>query len=218
MKSRLRNLCVLLVVGAFAMSAVSAQAQVLLSNTSNTTGGDYGGTPDSSDHFTTGNAGMSVGEIIILWESLDSNPGPNRVGIFTEDGGFASTTQIGSWFTNPDNTTVGLMAYSGNAQLSPNTTYWVVIDIDDDSEVAYTFDDSFYSNPSTQGAVIEDNSAYGDWETASWSNDSANLQFEIHGDVPTVSIPIPTLGLTGMLLMIAVLLLLGAGVLRVRRA
>jgi hypothetical protein len=190
-----------------------AQAQVLLSNTANPTDGDYGGGPDSSDHITTGNVPLSVSRIDIVWETLGATPGPNRVGIFTEAGGFASTTQVGSWFTNPSATTTGVMSYVGGAELAANTTYWVVIDINDSSQVAYTRTDTFVSDPSTQGAVILDRSAWGNWETATWNGDSANLKFALVGAARAA---VPTLGLAGTIMMITVLLLVGVGILRMR--
>lgn len=161
--------------------SLSAQSATLLSNLANPTDGDYGGSPDSADHFQTGSEALAVTAINVLWELPSGIPGVSRVLIYTDDGGFPSATTVGTPFTNPDVTTAGVMQYTGTAQLAPGTVYWMVVDISDSSAVAYTGDDSFVANPSTGGAQMLPRSANGDRELVTWDDDQVNLQYEIVG-------------------------------------
>lgn len=179
----------------------SAQSTTFLSNLSNTTDGGYGGTPDSADHIQTGNAQLVIGEIQVLWESVGATPGINQVLIYEDNGGFPGTTTVGTPFTNASVTTTGVVSYSGQATLQPNTVYWVVVDITDDSEVAYTFDATFTAAPETDGAVLLDRSAYGDNQAGSWSDDPANLQFALLGNAGAV-VGVPTLTSWGLVILV----------------
>ena len=162
--------------------SLSAQGASLLSNLGNTTDGDYGGAPDSADHFQTGSEALNVTAINILWETLTGAPGVNQVLIYRDVGGFPGTTTVGTPFTNPAVTTAGLMEYTGKAQLAPNTVYWMLVDISDASDVAFTGDDSFVANPSTGGAEMLPGSVYGDDQKGTWEDDTANLKYEIVGE------------------------------------
>ena len=186
--------------------SLSAQSATLLSNLANTTGGDYGGTPDSADHFQTGTEALAVTSINVLWESADAEPAVNRVLIYTDVGGFPSSTTVGTPFTNPAVTATGVMQYNGTAELAPDTVYWMVVDQNDDSEVAFTFDHSFFSDPITGGAEMLERSAYGDNELVDWNDDPADLQYEVVGEAGFLEItPVPSLtgwGLAVLMLLI----------------
>lgn len=200
--------------------SLSAQAVTLLSNTANPTDGSFVGTPDSADHFTTGTEPLTVTSVRVLWESLGGIPGVNQVGIYTDAAGAPSGTLVGSFFTNPAVTTTGIVEYTGNVALAANTTYWMVVDITDGSDVAYTFTDTFVADPSTGGAQILDRSAFGDNVAVSWNDDPANLQFEIVG-VAGTTVPataIPTLSVWSLLLLAAALVAFGMVVVKRRSA
>ena len=190
----------LLLAGLFLASGV--QAATLLANLGNPTDGGYGGGPDSAQSFTTGARDMHVTSISVAWENVGG--GVNQVGIYTDNAGAPSTTLVGSFFTNPSPTVVGTMVYSGDVTLAAGTTYWIVVDITDGSEVAYTFTTSYMSNPATGGASFPaGNSAWGDNLTGAWNPDPANLKLALSGPAP-----IPTLDQWGM---IVLSLLLGLG-------
>jgi hypothetical protein len=180
----------------------SAQAIPLLGNLANAdSSNDYGGTPDSADQFMTGNAALSISDIDVYW--ADGNGGTaNRVGIFTDAGGLPSGTQIGTWFTSALATTSDtVINYAGGvAMLLANTTYHLVIDILDGSEAGFTFNPAEVSDPSTQGATnLPLNSSFGDIQTVSWSEDPANLVWQINGATAVTAVPAPaTLGLLGL--------------------
>ena len=197
--------------------SLSAQAATLLSNTANPTDGGYGGGPDSADHFTTGTVPLTVTSIRVLWESLGGVPGVNQVGIYTDAAGAPSGTLVGSFFTNPAATTTGIVEYTGNVALAANTTYWMVVDITDDSEVAYTFTDTFVADPSTGGAQILDRSAWGDNVAVTWNDDPANLQYQIIG-VAGAAAPVPTLSTWSLLMLAAGLVAFGMVIVKRRSA
>lgn len=184
--------------------SLSAQCATLLSNMSNATDGDYGGGPDAADHFQTGTQALSVTSVNVLWQTVDAEPAVNRVLIYTDAGGFPSSTIVGT-FTNAAPTTAGVMQYHGSAQLAPNTIYWMVVDTYDNSEVAFTRDHSFFSNPATGGAQMLERSAWGNDETVTWNDDSADLKYEIVAPAAQTS-PIPSMTAwgTGVLLMLIV--------------
>jgi len=82
----------------------------------------------------------------------------------------------------------------------PITTYWMVVDILDASRVAYTFNQTIFSDPSTQGANIigpQPGSAYGNIQTVSWNADPANLKYALNGTAASVPEP-ATLFLLGL--------------------
>ncbi len=194
-----------------------AGAQALISNLGSVTDGDYGGAPDSADQVRTGAVSMNVTAVRVVWAGLGSTPGVNRVGFYTDNGGIPSTTQVGTFFTNPAVTTVGTITYTGSATLLPNTTYWMVVDIIDDSEVAYTFTNSVVVDPSTQGATMPPLSAYGDNVTGSWDGtDTADLKFEVIGTAGLTanqSVPVMPVAASALL----ALLMFGAARSRIQR-
>ena len=191
----------LLLAGLFL--AASVHAAPLLTNLANPTDGGYGGGPDSAQSFTTGTQPMVVTSINVAWESVGG--GVNRVGFYTDNAGFPSTTQVGAFFTNPNPTVVGTMNYVGDVTLAAGTTYWIVVDITDGSQVAYTFTTTFSADPSTGGASYPaGGSAWGDNITGVWNADPANLKLALIG----AAAPIPTLDQWGM---IVLSLLLGLG-------
>lgn len=206
-------------IAVFALVFVSfgafAQSVTLLSSTANTTDGPFGGTPDSADHFTTGSVGLTLTSIGVLWVDAGS-AGVNQVGIYTESGGFPSETLVGSFFTNTNPTATGLMTYTGSATLQANTTYWVVLDITDNADVAFTNDSGFFADPVTQGASILDNSAFGDnmGMPIFWISEPQTLQFELTGTADAVasgagsSVAVPTLPFYGLVLTALGLLLI----------
>ena len=173
----------LLLVAVF--STLPAQATTpLLSNLANSRDGDYGGDPDSANPFTTGSEVMNLATIDVDWYTLGAVPGVNRVAIYTDHGGQPSTTQVGTFFTNPNPTSTGVMTYTGYATLAPGTTYWMVVDITDDSLVAYndtTHD--FVADAITGGAAIPAGSAFGNNVSGTWEADSASLLFALNGCV-----------------------------------
>lgn len=200
-----------LLLAAFFLAAFgTAQAQ-LVSNLGSPTDGAYGGGPDSADDVLTGTAGLTVTRIDIEWEI--GNGGVNQVGIYTDNAGLPSTTQVGTFFVNPNPTVAGVMSYTGTANLAPNTTYWIVADITDGSSVAYTFTNTVTSSPATGGATIPDgNSAFGDNLTGAWTSDPANLKFALFGPVPApgVAVTVPTLSEWSLVLL--ALLMAGAAI------
>ena len=201
-RSARNNLMALVLLAA----TLPAFAATLLSNLTNTTNGDYGGMPDSAQSFVTGSVPMNVTSIIVLWQTPSDTPGVNQVGIYTDNGGVPSTTQVGGFFTNPNVTTTGQMTYTGTATLVANTTYWVVVDITDGSQVAYTFDLTYAADPSTGGASIAASSAYGDNLAGTWNNDNANLQIAItNGSAAATAVP--SLGAWGVLILSGLLML-----------
>ncbi|MBR8830014.1 MAG: hypothetical protein N5P05_003329 [Chroococcopsis gigantea SAG 12.99] len=193
-----------LAVGVTAL-APSAQAAQLLSNLTSSVDGAYFGVPDAANAFTTGNVGLNLESIDLSWLQGNSGTAP-RVGIFTDNSGVPSTTQVGGFFTN--GTSIpgggGTLTYTGSSILSPNTTYWLAIDILDNSNPSFTFSQIVTSNPNTQGANIPAGSAFGDISTGSWTADPANLIFALNGTPaggPPPSTPEPSsllaLGLLG---------------------
>lgn len=191
--------------------SLSAQSATLLSNMANATGGDYGGTPDSADHFQTGTEPLTVTSVNVLWESVDAVPAVNRVLIYTDAGGFPSSTTVGTPFTNAAPTTTGVIQYAGTAELAAGTVYWMVVDQNDQSEVAYTNDHSFVSDPVTGGAQMLDRSAYGDNETVTWNDDPADLKYEIIGDAGVgmnggESTPVPSLTTWGVVILLLLIM------------
>ena len=178
----------LLLAALLFFATAAAQAQ-LVSNLHSPSDGGYGGGPDSADDFTTGTEPLLVGRIQIQWDS--GNGGINRIGIYTDNAGVPSTTQVGTFFTNGNPTVAGMMTYTGSASLAANTTYWMVVDIVDGSEVEFTFTNTVTTNPTTGGLTIPNgNSAFGDNVTGAWTNDPANLKFALlapASHVPTMS-------------------------------
>jgi len=211
--NKTRQLCslILLLVGLCLTGFV--QAQALLSNLANPTDGPYGGGPDSANPFTTGSQPLDITSITVEWAA--SSGGVSRVGIYTNNAGVPSTTQVGGFFTNPNPTVVGNMVYTGSASLAANTTYWMVVDQVDDSEVAYTFTATFVAAPSTGGAVIPAGSAWGDNVAGTWNDDPASLKFSLNGGTGAAA-AIPTLNEWGMLILIALLAVGAWGALRRR--
>jgi len=65
-------------------------------------------------------------------------PGVNWVLIYPDVGGFPGATTVGTPFTNPDVTIAGLMQYTGTAPLAPGSVYWMVVDLSDESQVAFS--------------------------------------------------------------------------------
>jgi hypothetical protein len=183
---------------ASACFTVPAQATLLLSNLGSVHEGDFGGSPDSADDFVTGNTGLTITSIDVFWDAGNGGTS-NRVGIFADSGGLPGLSQVGGWFTNAtaitNNTTI---SYAGNASLLANTTYWMVVDILDGSQVGFTFNQMVFSDASTLGADIngpQPGSAFGDAQTASWSHDPANLLYALNG----VAVPEPaTLAMLGL--------------------
>ncbi len=151
----------------------------LLSNFDSAIDGDYEGTPDAANPFTTGTSPIEIGSISVNWEVLGGTPGINTVGIYEDNAGIPGGVLIGTLFTNPNPTEVGQMRYVGNAVLSANTSYWVVIDINDNSNPSYTFTNTVISDSSTGGATIPDRSAFGSIDTGSWDDDPASLLIEL---------------------------------------
>ncbi len=190
--------------------AVPAYAVTLLSNIGNATVGDYGGLPDTADSFSTGTESLTVTSINVDWER--ANGGTTSVGIYTDNAGEPSTASVGTLFTVPCCTTIGIMTYTGNAVLAPNTIYWVVMIIEDSSEPAFGTDDAFVADPSTGGAVIiADTSSFGDHLTGSWTNDGVDLLFEIigtGGSGPVSATPVPTMSAYGLVVITLGLLLI----------
>lgn len=196
----------------------SAQAATLLSDIADPSDGRYAGTPDAADHFTTGTEPLTVTSIRILWYSLGTAPGVDQIGIYADAGGFPSDTLVGSFFTNPAPTTIGFMEYTGNVVLAANTIYWMVVDISDRSEVAFTSSGTFVADPSTGGAQMLDRSAHGNNLTAIWGDDPANLQYEIVGTAGVAApTSVPTLSTWSLLLLATSLVAFGT-VLARRRA
>ena len=183
--------------------AVPAQAIPLLGNLGSTVNGGFVGTPDSADDFATGNVGLNIGSIDLRWNTGNGAIG-NRVGIFTAAGGLPSGIQVGTWFTSglatASNTVIN---YVGAAALAANTTYWMVVDIIDQSLASYTFNQVVFSDPSTQGATIigpNPGSAFGNIQAVTWSNDPANLMYQLN----SAAVPEPGIVLmfgTGLLAM-----------------
>lgn len=200
------------ICAAFLLLATSAEAQ-LLSNLGSPTNGGFGGSPDSADDFVTGTVPLTINRIDVEWAG--ANGGVNQVGIYTDNGGVPSTTQVGTFFTNANPTVVGTMAYVGSAVLAANTTYWMVVDIVDSSEVAYTFTNTVASDPATGGATIPNGaSAYGDNITGAWTNDPANLKFALFGlggAAPLVAQAVPTLHEWSLVLMAVLMALTALG-------
>ena len=185
--------------------ATPAQATPLLGNLANPVGGGFGGAPDSGDEFLTGGAALTITDIDVLWETGFGGTA-NRVGLFTDAAGLPSGTQVGTWFTSGLATTSGaLINYVGSANLAANTTYHVVLDILDRSRAAFTFSTAFnLSDPATLGAANPLGSSFGDIQAVSWSEDPANLMWQLNGTA--VAAPEPasmvllTTGLVGFVL------------------
>jgi hypothetical protein len=191
-----KQLLILILLLAGVFGTTSGQAATLLSNMGIVTEGGYGGSPDSAQHFTTGSQAMNVTSIDLSWQWLEASPGVYRVGIYTDHAGKPSTRLVGSFFTNPNPTSLGTMTYSGNVILAANTTYWTVVDISDYSEVAYTFDYNFVVDSSTEGAVILPRSANGNNVAGTWKSDRANLKFALKGSsVAPTPTPVPIIGI-----------------------
>lgn len=163
----------------FLLSCQTVTSASLLSNFNSTVDGDYSGTPDAANPISTGTSPLVIGSISVNWQLPGPAPGINAVGIYEDDAGFPSNVLVGSLFTNPNPTEAGKMRYKGNAELSANTIYWVVIDINDDSEPAYTFTNIVTADISTGGADIPDGSAYGDDSIGEWFDDPASLIIEL---------------------------------------
>ena len=111
------------------------------------------------------------------------------------------------------------MVYTGSASLAPNTTYWMVVDIGDNSEVAYTFTAAFVASPSTGGAAIPSGSAFGNNLTGIWTNDPASLKFSLNGVAGASTLAaVPTLGEWGMFLLIVLLVITARNALQRRES
>ena len=179
----------------------------------NSTDNNFGGTPDVADHFTTGSLPMSITSVDVIWTQLGA-PAVNRIGIYTDNAGLPSTTLVGSFFTNPNLTSLGAMTYKGNVTLAANTTYWVVVDISDNSFfLASTNSTSFVADPSTGGAVILPQATYGDNLSGSWN---ALINPKLKFALNATPVSVPTLSQWGVALLI--LMIAGFGVMRVRSA
>ena len=189
-----------------------AQALPLLSNLGSPVNGTYGGNPDSGNGFTTGTQPMTVQSVTVLWGT--GNGGVNRVGIYADNAGFPSTTQVGGFFTNPAPTaSAASIVYSGSAvTLAANTKYWMVVDIGDVSRVAYTFTNTVVADPSTGGASMPAGSAFGDNVAGTWTADPASLMYALNGAPPQI----PTLNEWGMIALFLMLALGAWGAMRRR--
>jgi len=172
----------------FGVMASNTMAAVLLSTLGQTIDGGVGGNPDAADQFATGNVGLTVTSFDLRWFSGYGST-TNRIGIFTDAAGLPSGTQVGTWFTSAGGTSDdSVINYVGNAMLSANTTYHLVIDIDDNSEPAFTATAGLPADPST-GASNSKSSSYGNVETVSWEEDPANLIWAMNGTVDVVPEP-----------------------------
>ncbi len=163
----------------FILFSLAANSGSLLSNFNSTVDGGYGGAPDAGNPISTGTTPLEIGSISVRWEFVTGTPGFNAVGIYEDDSGVPSNVPVGSLFTNPDPTSVGKMRYVGNAVLSPNTQYWVVLDINDGSNPAFTFTNVVTTDVSTGGATIPDRSVFGSISTNEWNDDPASLFIEL---------------------------------------
>lgn len=191
-----------LAIAAFFCLATAAQAQ-LLSNMGSPTDGSYGGGPDSADDFTTGTAPLTITRVDVTW--IGAGGGVNRIGIYADNAGLPSITQVGAFLTNAAPTSNSTMSYTGSVTLAPNTTYWMVADITDGSGMAYTNTNVVVSSPTTGGADIPNGaSAFGDATTGAWNPDPANLKFALFGVVaaPAVATAIPTLSQWSLILLV----------------
>jgi hypothetical protein len=181
----------------------SAQAITLISDfSSGIGGGNFSGNLDAAHQFTTGTVGLTVTGINVSW-GYGNNGAVPQVGIFTDNAGKPSTTQVGSWFTNstpvpaiafpPATLVPTTLTYAGSATLSPSTSYWMVIKIADGSFLAWTNAANSFSqaaDPSTQGAVLVAGSAMaGDiTDTTSWSSPNPmSLIFSLSGTVDSTT-------------------------------
>jgi hypothetical protein len=174
----------------FGVMASNTMAAVLLSTLGQTIDGGVGGNPDAADQFATGNVGLTVTSFDLRWFSGYGST-TNRIGIFTDAAGLPSGTQVGTWFTSAGGTSDdSLINYVGSAMLSANTTYHLVVDIDDNSEPAFTGTAGFFADPSTLGAANPLGSSVGDIESESWSEeDGRNLLWALNGTVDVVPEP-----------------------------
>jgi hypothetical protein len=177
---------------AIAYMATPAHAVVLLSNLTSPVDGDFSAVTDGADNFTTGNAALTLTSVDIFWK-VGAGGTSNQVGIFTDSGGLPGATQVGGFFTSgiaiTDNATIN---YTGaSISLAANTTYWMVVDVLDDSGIGFSFNQIVVSDPSTQGATIigpNPGSAFGNLQTSTWFDDPSNLMYALNGDAAT-SIP-----------------------------
>lgn len=190
-----------------AASSVAA-AQSLLSNLSGVTDGAYTGAPDAADQVRTGAATLTVSGVRVAWARVGVAPGVNRVAFYEDESGRPGATRIGSFFDNAAPTSVGVMTYSGAATLAPNKTYWLVLLIADQSELAYTNQSVIIANETTYGATLPAGSAYGNAASGTWdTSDPADLKFELigsaNGGQPT---PVPQLPIWGSGLLLASIL------------
>jgi len=173
------------------LAAGGAHAQ-LLSNLANPVGGTYGPNPDSASIFVTGAASITINRVDVRMGTAGA--GGNQVGIFTDNAGVPSTTQVGGFLTNPNPTTVGVMSYTGAPiTLAANTTYWMVYKTVDGADVNWTGTPGAVASPATAGATMPPGSTFGNAATGVWINDGVNLLFALFGpaaapqQVPTLS-------------------------------
>lgn len=183
--------------------AAPSYAATLLSNFAQGINGAFGGNPDSADHFTTGTSPLTITDINLDWGGADTGA-VHQVGIYTDNAGLPSGTLVGTFFTNVNPTVVGIMTYSGNVVLAPSTTYWMVIDISDNAVINYVFDTAFTAHPTTNGAVMLPDAAYGDNIAGGWMIDGAapipaSLKFELIGTAAAIgAASIPALSFWGL--------------------
>ena len=140
-----------LVAGSLVYSTALAQpVTTWLDNQTEAHQCSFGGAPDATTRFRTGNLPLTLEAVDLAWGDDGASPaGYNRVGIFAHDPGtnLPSSTQIGGWQEASGPTQPGTtMSYSGQTiELAAHTDYWLMVDITDGAQLSCTLSATFNS-------------------------------------------------------------------------
>ncbi|MBN9339951.1 MAG: hypothetical protein J0H52_07735, partial [Comamonadaceae bacterium] len=158
---------------ASASAVAQAAPTMLLGNLPHAETCHVNGQPDAAAHFRTGSKPLSVETIRVEWGEVTTPGTQNRVGIFAhnpESPARPSGTQVGGWKRAAGATQQSVMAYASSAPiaLQPNTDYWVVVEIADNSRPRCTYSPNFGADPNAGNPTLSLRSAIGSTDTSGW--------------------------------------------------
>lgn len=189
-----------LTTGAPQAHAQNDQVTVWLYNEPGVAECSFSGESDIATRFTTGSEYLTVETVEIAWGEVGADgAGFNHIGIFAHDNitDAPGATQIGGWLSS-DGPTQGNAKQSYNneggplIQLTPNTDYWVVLDIVDGSQVKCNDEPDFSTDPNsgnpTMSHLLISGEHPGTWRT---TTKAANLVYSLSGSMGNVNPPNP---------------------------
>ena len=151
---------------------------------------------DHAQAFTTGShaAGYTLTRVDLKAVHIGSTTPVYTVSIYSSDSSNQPGTSLGT-LTNPASlpSTAGLVQFtaSGGIDLDPNTTYWVVVDVDtgdDNTSISGTYSDD-EDTGAVAGWTIANTLLYRiKTSTGAWVSQSSIFKFAVHGYAnPSVS-------------------------------